>query len=213
MTTTKVYQTVPSVYELLVRILCCVWVGPFGAKVKDKDFLLGPWYTTSQQLCPWFAQVIKLCFVMVMFWLMKPIFVLQGCFTVTGAIIWLPQWQWSNPEEYGCVIYKNPPYYTKNYDRIKTRHNANNMHVLWYTLDAFSLSLIECYTHGEHFMMYSVVIMFTNSVDYSVSHSKTFVVTDVMFEWCRWFCMPVTLIKSPSWNLSFSKCIFCSENE
>ena len=27
--------------------------------------------------------------------------ILQGYFTGTGAIIWLPQYQWSNPEEYG----------------------------------------------------------------------------------------------------------------
>ena len=27
--------------------------------------------------------------------------ILQGCFTGTGAIIWLPQCQWSNPEGYG----------------------------------------------------------------------------------------------------------------
>ena len=26
---------------------------------------------------------------------------LQGCFTGTGAILWLPQCQWSNPEGYG----------------------------------------------------------------------------------------------------------------
>ena len=26
--------------------------------------------------------------------------ILQGYFTSTGAIIWLPQWQWSNSEEY-----------------------------------------------------------------------------------------------------------------
>ena len=25
--------------------------------------------------------------------------ILQGYFTGTGAIIWLPQWQWSDPEE------------------------------------------------------------------------------------------------------------------
>ena len=25
----------------------------------------------------------------------------QGYFTDTGAIIWLPQYQWSNPEQYG----------------------------------------------------------------------------------------------------------------
>ena len=29
------------------------------------------------------------------------IHILQGCFTGIGAVIWLPQWQWSNPEEYG----------------------------------------------------------------------------------------------------------------
>ena len=29
--------------------------------------------------------------------------VLPGCFTVTGAIIWLPQCQWSNPEEYRYI--------------------------------------------------------------------------------------------------------------
>ena len=27
--------------------------------------------------------------------------ILQGCFTGTGAIMWLPQCQWSNPEGYG----------------------------------------------------------------------------------------------------------------
>ena len=27
--------------------------------------------------------------------------ILQGCFTGTGSIVWLPQCQWSNPEEYG----------------------------------------------------------------------------------------------------------------
>ena len=27
--------------------------------------------------------------------------IFQGCFTGTGAIIWLPQYQWSNPEGYG----------------------------------------------------------------------------------------------------------------
>ena len=29
--------------------------------------------------------------------------ILQGCFTWTGAIIWLPQCQWSSPEEYGQI--------------------------------------------------------------------------------------------------------------
>ena len=34
--------------------------------------------------------------------------VLQGCFTGTGAIIWLPQCQWSNPEVCGGISHMNP---------------------------------------------------------------------------------------------------------
>ena len=34
--------------------------------------------------------------------------ILQGCFTGTGAIIWLPQCQWSNPEECGQINCTNP---------------------------------------------------------------------------------------------------------
>ena len=34
--------------------------------------------------------------------------ILQGCFTGTGAIIWLPQCLWSNPEVYGLWDHKNP---------------------------------------------------------------------------------------------------------
>ena len=36
------------------------------------------------------------------------IHILQGYFTGTGAIIWLPQCQWSNLEEYGWMNHGNP---------------------------------------------------------------------------------------------------------
>ena len=35
--------------------------------------------------------------------------ILQGHFTGTREIIWLPQYQRSNPEEYGYIINLNPP--------------------------------------------------------------------------------------------------------
>ena len=50
-----------------------------------------------------------LCFVMVMLLVLSRYtwfefaHILQGCFTGTGAILWLPQCQWSNPEEYGHI--------------------------------------------------------------------------------------------------------------
>ena len=34
--------------------------------------------------------------------------ILQGCFTGTGAIIGLPQCQWSNPEGYGLIYHISP---------------------------------------------------------------------------------------------------------
>ena len=34
--------------------------------------------------------------------------ILQGYFTGTGAITWLPQCQWSNPEKYGKIHHQNP---------------------------------------------------------------------------------------------------------
>ena len=37
-----------------------------------------------------------------------PIHILQGCFTCTGAIIWLPQCKWSNPEGYWRINHINP---------------------------------------------------------------------------------------------------------
>ena len=56
----------------------------FRASVKFCDDVT---YSTSQELCPRFTLYIT------------PI--LQGYFTGTGAILGLPQCQWSNPEEWG----------------------------------------------------------------------------------------------------------------
>ena len=54
-------------------------------------------YCTLQELFPWFGFVSLYCGqVMIRF-----THILQGYFTGTGAIIWLPQCQWSNPEGYG----------------------------------------------------------------------------------------------------------------
>ena len=44
---------------------------------------------------------------------------LQGCFTASGAIIRLPQWQWSNPEEY---VYNKPLRSTYILDMITIKH-------------------------------------------------------------------------------------------
>ena len=45
--------------------------------------------------------------------------ILQGYFTGTGAIIRLPQWQWSNPEGYGQM-------YHMNLQELKINHNICN---------------------------------------------------------------------------------------
>ena len=59
----------------------------------------------SQDLCDWFIHI------------------LQGCITGTGAIIWLPLCQWSNPEGYGYI---NGLYQTT------TKHNkAWTVCIMW----------------------------------------------------------------------------------
>ena len=49
--------------------------------------------------------------------------IFQACFTGTGAIMWLPQCQWSNPEKYG----KNRPLANNN-------TAGNTLHNYWYAL-------------------------------------------------------------------------------
>ena len=60
-----------------------------------------PAVTSQKYAHAWFA----LCWGYV---LMDLTHILQGHFTGTGAIIWLPQYQWNNPEQYGWIDYINP---------------------------------------------------------------------------------------------------------
>ena len=51
--------------------------------------------------------------------------ILQDCFTGTGAIIWLPQCQWSNPEEYELtdhIILLTADYVTIDHNRAQWNH-------------------------------------------------------------------------------------------
>ena len=62
-------------------------------------------YSISQEIC---TRFVVLCFVVVMqSFIMNShevfIHIHQGCFTGTGAIVRLPQCQWSKPEEYGKI--------------------------------------------------------------------------------------------------------------
>ena len=50
--------------------------------------------------------------------------IFQGCFFGAGAIVWLPQCQWSDPEIYRQMYYINP-LGTPKYNRNKTQHNKN----------------------------------------------------------------------------------------
>ena len=62
-------------------------------------------YSISQEICTWFC---LLCFVVVIqSFIMNShevfIHIHQGCFAGTGAIVRLPQCQWSKPDEYGKI--------------------------------------------------------------------------------------------------------------
>ena len=62
--------------------------------------------------------------------------ILQGYFTDPGAIIWLPQGEWSNVEVYGriiCII-SSPELWL--YDKIKQNkgRTGNHVYILWDTL-------------------------------------------------------------------------------
>ena len=76
---------------------------------------------------PWNIHIVLFCFVLL--WLRHGclvdlcdafIQILQGCFTGTGAILWLPQCQWSNPE--GCGL----KWLVQNHN--KTHQSANRIH-------------------------------------------------------------------------------------
>ena len=58
---------------------------------------------TSTTKCTLNERTVSLCFVMLGLhyfspWIQGLSESLQGCFTGTGTILWLPLWQWSNPE-------------------------------------------------------------------------------------------------------------------
>ena len=62
-------------------------------------------YSISQEIC---TRFVVLCFVMVMqSFIMNShevfIYIHQGCFAGTGAIVRLPQYQWSKPDGYGKI--------------------------------------------------------------------------------------------------------------
>ena len=67
-----------------------------------------------EELCTWLLLcfgfiLVSSCIVLVGYWLIfthNP----QGYFTGTGAIIWLPQCPWSNPEGYGKMHHMKPPW-------------------------------------------------------------------------------------------------------
>ena len=86
---------------------------------------------------PMTMPMVLLCFVL--FWFVYYQFlkdsclpfvhILQGCFTGTGAIIWLPLCQWSNSEGYGQ---KNDQYQTTK----KAQQSMNHMHECHNSWDA-----------------------------------------------------------------------------
>ena len=78
------------------------WMKNKRVKWLDSLTLLGHF---SNEICRLVYRVhpknyaqVSLCYVLL---LTSVTHILQGCFTGAGAIIWLPQCQWSNPEGYG----------------------------------------------------------------------------------------------------------------
>ena len=63
-----------------------VYSGMRRATLITLDYISRNMYTVRDLLC---------------FWSWDFNHILQGCFTGTGAILWLPRCQWSNPDGYG----------------------------------------------------------------------------------------------------------------
>ena len=63
--------------------------------------------------------------------------ILQGCFTGTGAIIWLPQCQWSNPEGYEWNLV---PKHNKAQQGINHAHNSWDLLYILVSLPNHSVS-------------------------------------------------------------------------
>ena len=81
--------------------------------------------------------------------------ILQGCITDTGALLWLPQCQWSNPELYGKIIL-----YLST-----TKHNKRR--VVCIILGMFSLcdKLIVCYSVQQWSTQRTAVPWWNDSCD------------------------------------------------
>ena len=78
---------IPVLYISQVSFI--IFMNTWWVNGKICVWILGPWNCTHSLACVLFCHAL----VMVDFY-----HILQGYFTGTGAIIWLPQCQWSNPE-------------------------------------------------------------------------------------------------------------------
>ena len=62
--------------------------------------------------------------------------ILQGYFTGTGAIIWLPQCKWSNPEEYGLKgSHELTKIWLRNHNKTKQNKTRCIFYGIYYTQD------------------------------------------------------------------------------
>ena len=86
----------------------------------------------------------------------------QGCFAGTGAIVRLPQCQWSKPDGYGkisqCII-------TTKYSKAK-----NRVHISWDILYYVSIAPpTHCFTWGRDSMAVILQTIFSNSRSWSLA--------------------------------------------
>ena len=112
------------------------------------------WYNPRNMHTVWLCY----CWVMVEFTL-----ILQDYFTGTGAILWLPQCQWSNPEQYGKIHLIYQPCTANTTTR---KQNMTKPHT--YTKGYTSRALLTCPKHPS---------------DISVSLIETFVHNGVNEGW------------------------------
>ena len=65
--------------------------------------------STSQEILKSGSHFVCIFLCLLLFVLINFTHILQGYITGTGAIIWLPQCQWCNPEKYGLMHHMNTP--------------------------------------------------------------------------------------------------------
>ena len=90
-----------------LRLVVAPQKGPVMRKIKRFDILTPPWDITVYPK-KYAHGFVVLCFVVVMqSFIINPreifIHIHQGCFAGTGAIVRLPQCQWSKPDGYGKI--------------------------------------------------------------------------------------------------------------